>query len=234
MDEDTSQLEPSRLGTKTHWDSVYSRELSNFIDTGDEGEIWFGEEVVEKMVNWALDHISPISRPYILEIGAGNGTLLFALLEAGFESTRAVGIDYSADAVRLARAIAERRGLSGVLLLECNFLSQSPPKCSGQEQEWDLLLDKGTYDAIALGEKDRQGISPAVGYPARAAALLNPGGFFLITSCNFTEDELKQTFATPATGLLYHSRVSHPSIRFGGKTGSMYTTMAFQKPHLAP
>ena len=144
-------------------------------------EARFGEEVMEKMVDWVLSHISPAAQPYVLEIGAGNGALLFALIEAGFESTRPVGIDYSADAVRLAHAIAEQRGLSDTLLVECDFLSQAPPKCSGQGREWDLLLDKGTYDAIALGEKDERGTSPATRYPACAATLLNPGGFFLIT-----------------------------------------------------
>jgi hypothetical protein len=78
---------------------------------------------------------------------------------------------------------------------------------------WDLLLDKGTFDAIALGEKDAAGKSPAAGYPDRVARLLKPGGFFLITceiplprwishsklglvACNFTEDELKATFTS--------------------------------------
>jgi SAM-dependent methyltransferase len=144
----------------------------------------FGEDAVEKMVDWALGHLPPSSQPYILEIGAGNATLLFALLDAGFDASRAAGIDYSADAVHLARAIAKQREHGAVLLAECDFLEDTPPRCKNQECAWNLLVDKGTYDAIALGQKDERSQSPAARYPQRAAALLNPGGFFLIT-CMF-------------------------------------------------
>ncbi|KAI0044046.1 S-adenosyl-L-methionine-dependent methyltransferase [Auriscalpium vulgare] len=227
-----SELEPSRLGTKAHWDSVYEQEVANFEDTGDEGEIWFGEDSVEKMVDWALENISPASDLSILEVGSGNGTLLFALAEAGYNVSCLAGIDYSADAVKLAQMIASTRGGEKITFSQCDFLADLPaPPLAKTESvgSWDLLLDKGTYDAIALGEKDAEGRSPATPYPERAARLLKDGGFFLITSCNFTEEELKAAFATPLTGLKYHSRVKHPSISFGGKSGSVYATIAFQK-----
>jgi hypothetical protein len=33
-------LAPSKLGTKEHWDGVYEREVSNFNDYEDEGDVW--------------------------------------------------------------------------------------------------------------------------------------------------------------------------------------------------
>lgn len=42
----------SELGTKAHWDAVYTQEIRNFEETGDEGEVWFGYPVVRKMVEW--------------------------------------------------------------------------------------------------------------------------------------------------------------------------------------
>lgn len=33
-------LPPSKLGTKTHWDECYERELENWNDAGEEGEVW--------------------------------------------------------------------------------------------------------------------------------------------------------------------------------------------------
>ncbi|KAL1683345.1 S-adenosyl-L-methionine-dependent methyltransferase [Schizophyllum commune] len=241
-----TELQPSKLGTKEHWDNVYSSELANFKEIGDEGEIWFGEESVEKMVDWALEHVPPPSassssssaHPTILEIGSGNGTLLFALAEAGYSPTKLCGIDYSADAVALAKSIAEARGggLEDITFEERDFLTEEIIGLGGEGSEentlntasWDLVLDKGTYDAIALGEKDEKGLSPAVGYPTRAARLLKPGGFFLITSCNFTEEELKASFTAEGT-LEYHSRVKHRTFSFGGQSGSVVCTVAFRK-----
>ncbi|KAI5892848.1 S-adenosyl-L-methionine-dependent methyltransferase [Schizophyllum commune H4-8] len=239
-----AELQPSKLGTKEHWDNVYSSELANFKEIGDEGEIWFGEESVEKMVDWALEHIPPPSsaspssstHPTILEIGSGNGTLLFALAEAGYAPTKLCGIDYSADAVALAKSIAQARGggLEDITFEERDFLTEEivglsdGGKDAHETASWDLVLDKGTYDAIALGEKDEKGLSPAAGYPARAARLLKPGGFFLITSCNFTEEELKASFTAEGT-MEYHSRVKHRTFSFGGQSGSVVCTVAFRK-----
>ena len=174
------------------------------------------------MVDWAVENVPSSNEPYVLEVGAGNATLLLALVEAGYSASRAAAIDYSPDAVRLARLVAEQREHPDILVAECDFLAQDPPFCAGQEDGWDLVLDKGTYDAIALGEKDDSGLTPAARYPPRAAAILKPGGYFLITcerfstirrsiiqlklaACNFTEEELKRSFATPDTGLVYQS-----------------------------
>ncbi|KAJ7067054.1 S-adenosyl-L-methionine-dependent methyltransferase, partial [Mycena amicta] len=214
-------LNPSKLGTKGHWDDVYETELANFHEHGDEGEIWFGVQAVDKMVKWALEHVPPSKRPATLEVGSGNGTLLFALIKAGYDPTRLCGIDYSAGAVHLAQAIAATADENkGITFAECDFLTQDPPN-----EHWDLILDKGTFDAIALAAKAEDGTSPAARYPARVVRLLKPGAIFLITSCNFTEDELRTAFET--SGLVYHSRIQHRTMTFGGKTGSPCSSVAF-------
>lgn len=138
------------------------------------------------MVDWAIEHIPPSSNPSILEVGSGNGTLLFGLFDSGYDPSTLHGIDYSAGAVKLSTEIAKSRGASAITFSECNFLNNDPQtpqhiRREGQTDVWDLLLDKGTYDAIALGEKDEEGHSPAVGYPSRVTRLLKPGGYFLIT-----------------------------------------------------
>ncbi|KAJ7158632.1 S-adenosyl-L-methionine-dependent methyltransferase [Mycena filopes] len=228
-----AELQPSKLGNKEHWDTVYETELANFHEHGDEGEIWFGVQSVDKMVKWAQEHVPPSQNPSILEVGSGNGTLLFALAEVDYTPNLLCGIDYSADAVNLARAIARTTDTgSSIAFAECDFLNADPPPLphmSGTDA-WDLLLDKGTYDAIALAEKDASGTSPAARYPARVARLLKPGASFLITSCNFTEDELRASFETPETGLVYHSRIQHKTYSFGGKSGSPCSSVAFKKP----
>ena len=195
-----------QISSIASWDSVYQEELANFEDIGDEGEIWyvipkdsiipptqpfnflyrFGAETVEKMVEWSLENIPPSSNASILEIGSGNGTLLFGLLDAGYDPEKLSGIDYSPGALALSTKIAQTRGGSMINFSECDFLKDDPPipensRLANRIDIWDLILDKGTYDAIALGQKDDQGCSPAINYPGQVARLLKPGGHCLIT-----------------------------------------------------
>ena len=130
------------------------------------------------MVDWAVRYVSPESKPAILEIGSGNGALLFALVEGGYDPESIVGIDYSPDAVRLARLVGAGKGCKAVRFEICDFLREDVP---WSDAGWDLLLDKGTFDAIALGEMEEDGKSPAARYPERVVRLLKDGGFFLIT-----------------------------------------------------
>ena len=138
------------------------------------------------MVEWSLENLPLSSNASILEIGSGNGTLLFGLLDAGYDPENLFGIDYSPGAVALSTKIAQTRGGSLINFSECDFLKDDPPipenlRLGSLIDIWDLILDKGTYDAIALGQKDDQGRSPSINYPGRVARLLKPGGYCLIT-----------------------------------------------------
>jgi SAM-dependent methyltransferase len=160
----------------------------------------FGEESVEKIVEWAVDHLPLSPQPAVLEIGSGNGTLLFALQDGLQPQPHLCGIDYSPDAVVLARAIGDARDGSArdVRFEVCDFLTEDLPASLLPEREdkwegWDLVLDKGTLDAIALGDKDEQGRSPAWAYPSRLAPLIRPNGIFLVTSAWFARPSVAST-----------------------------------------
>jgi len=213
------------------------------------------------MVDWSLTHVPPSTCPNVLDVGTGNGHLLFALVEAGYDATRLTGIDYSQGSVDLCVSIANQRdemegveevpekreadeeargGKEGnrmyacVTFTVCDFLdpaSQVPPPGEERKSEgvWDVILDKGTYDAISLMEKDERGTAPLQCYVPRVVELLRPGGHFLITSCNFTKDELNQKIASPGSNLEYKGSVPYKTFSFGGKSGSSYATVAFQK-----
>lgn len=178
----------------------------------------FGEDSVEKMVKWGLSTLPPDPDLSILEIGCGNGTLLSAMAQAGYAQKSLVGIDYSEDAVKLAQLVAESKGLDSIAFHRCDFLNESPPlpdsvsKTTDAEEtsSWDLLLDKGTFDAIALGAKAPEGKNPAEAYPPRVSRLLKPGGMFLITC------ELIRTFRLQFFVLKRHK---HDSLQlYGGRT----------------
>ena len=198
------------------------------------------------MRQWAASYLpssSSSTTPLrILECGSGNGTLLLSFLTS--RGTRQkyhlTGIDYSAQAIELARAVevARRRALqdgtyeSGSAsepdddidddegtsrepgdLGSSRVINDVPPVdwrvtdllLHPPEEEWDLVLDKGTFDALCLSSEDvgNTGNLPSKVYPANVARLVKDGGFFLITSCNFTEEEIRRRWTAEGLGLVY-------------------------------
>ncbi|KAI9505200.1 Methyltransferase-like protein 10 [Coemansia spiralis] len=225
MRDNSDSFEASRLGRKDHWDSVYDRELSNFAETGDIGEVWFGEDVAHKMVRWVVDNIDTGAR--ILDVGCGNGHLLLEL--ANEEYTQLVGTDYSAQAVELAKQVAQSQGF-GVEFVEQDFLSPMDVARVAGAERFDVVLDKGTYDAICLKPTDADAVQVDQGavhiYPVSVVNSLKDSGVFLITSCNWTEDELVARFADHLECI---GRVKHRSFKFGGAVGQTVATVAFRK-----
>ncbi|KAF6108430.1 EEF1A lysine methyltransferase 2 [Phyllostomus discolor] len=70
---------PSALGTRQHWDAVYERGLNNFQEYGDRGEIWFGEESINRLTRWMQRQKIPLDAS-VLDIGTGNGVFLVELV----------------------------------------------------------------------------------------------------------------------------------------------------------
>ena len=96
------------------------------------------------------------------------------------------------------------------------------------EGEFDLVLDKGTFDAVSLsGEVDGEGRKICEGYRARVEVLMKPGGRFLVTSCNWTEEELRSWFE--GEELVYAGRIAYPKFSFGGKTGQSISSVCFRR-----
>lgn len=106
-------------------------------ELGDEGEIWFGEDAEETLVDWVTKRFEGTS-PRILDLGTGNGHLLHVLAEAGFASAQMLGIDYSPAAVQLARAIAKKRGVEDMTFETVDIFSDDLTRLG----QFDLVLDK--------------------------------------------------------------------------------------------
>ena len=62
-------------------------------------------------------------------------------------------------------------------------------------QLFDIVIDKGTYDAISLNaeviEMRKNGVDP---YVRKVRRFCKDGAYFIITSCNWTKDELIDNF----------------------------------------
>ncbi|SGZ01539.1 BQ5605_C033g11152 [Microbotryum silenes-dioicae] len=244
-------LHPSKLGTKQHWDEL----ITCFAD---QGEVWFGEDAADKMVEWIQEHVPQTDAnlldrqcssrrkpartkkltdraslfPYLWgAVGTGNGQLLFRLSEEGYTSL--TGIDYSLSSIELAESILSsttQHPKPSINFFVSDILSPDPdPRLT--QKRWKVLLDKGTYDAICLSDQvdPKEGVRIGELYPKAVAGWLDEEAYLLITSCNWTRAELEKAFITPQTGLIFHSLVPRPSFSFGGSTGSSITTIAFQK-----
>ena len=219
MEENTSS---SKLGTKTYWDSCYQAENDNFDSHGDVGEIWFGEESVVRVITWledkmteaGVDHDSPI-----LEVGCGNGVLCVELVKTGFSNV--TGVDYSEGAVELARKIAAKEECD-IFYQTLDILDQKQTETNYKES-FKVVIDKGTFDAISLSETSA---SDKVQYVKSIHQILENDGLLLITSCNWTDSELVDTFSLCFT--LFDSG-NTTFVTFYGKIGSAETFCIFKK-----
>ncbi|OOF95979.1 hypothetical protein ASPCADRAFT_168817 [Aspergillus carbonarius ITEM 5010] len=116
---------------------------------------------------------------------------------------------------------------------------------------FDIVLDKGTFDAVSLSDEvvvegEGEGEDTAASgrkiqrrvcerYPGIVRGLVRKGGFVVVTSCNWTEEELVNWF-TSTTGvggegdrLVVWGRVEYPRFRFGGREGQGVCTVCFQR-----
>lgn len=76
-----------------------------------------------------------------------------------------------------------------------------------------MLHDKGTFDAICVSNN----LDDRVAYIRNVSSMLTDSGVLMITSCNWTSDELKALFTQH--GFDVHAELEYPSFEFGGAKG---------------
>ena len=183
----------------------------------------------------------------VFDIGCGNAAaLVYLAKEYGFSDL--TGADYSEPGVELAKKVVakheETKDNSTILLFDMTDLdSLYTRQTSGKELKYDVLYDKGTFDAICLNADK----SMRARYIATVVALMKETSYFIITSCNWTQAELLQMFEPlsthesraaehaplaglhPTTARLQQFKsLKHPEFSFGGKSGSTVATLAFK------
>lgn len=181
----------------------------------------------------------------MLDLGCGNGSSLFELrIDGGFLGPM-IGIDYSQHSVDLARKLwaqhlsqQEVDDTEGSISFEqIDFMKERPhDKSWWPESGFDLVLDKGTFDAVALSaetfERDGKELRLVEAYPEKAMQMVKPGGFLFVTSVNWTEEELTQWF-TKGHGingaLKLYGKVDYPVYDYGGRTGQALASVCFCK-----
>jgi SAM-dependent methyltransferase len=230
--------------------------LSNFAENPeDEGTIWFSDSGAEEKV---VQHLSDLAEQGVitkgaegsttaeenqtsfLDIGTGNGHLLFALREDGFSGPM-LGVDYSALSIKLAEQIESERqkkveedddveGSSAPVRFQVFDILASD---STLDHQFDVVLDKGTFDAISLSsEADATGRMPNELYRSKIVPFIKLGGRFVITSCNWTAEELRAWFEVADSNdqsLRYEKKLNYPTFKFQGKEGQTVVTLCFIK-----
>lgn len=93
-------------------------------------------------------------------------------------------------------------------LLDANWVPKN--SAEGVPVGFDVVLDKGTYDAISLSEETlADGRRVYEDYPRKVAAVVKTGGLLVVTSCNWTEEELqKKMLAEKSEDPQQNARVS--------------------------
>ena len=246
------------------WDAVYTRELHNHEEDGDdEGTVWFSESHAEDAILQQLDKLAEggllfrgsgydvrkLPSGYnggceterlpsrFLDLGTGNGHMLFALRETNKDGEiwhgEMVGVDYSETSIDLARRIAAQRhdrdaAASSSLRFETWDLLESHPE-DWMEGGFDVVLDKGTFDAISLMDHNNSSRNPCEMYRDNVVLLVKPGSFLFVTSCNWTGGELVEWLALDDGELQYHTEAKYPTFTFGGHTGQSIVTIVFRR-----
>lgn len=191
------------------------------------------------------NHDRKIEQPNILDLGCGNGSSLFELRINGGFLCPMTGIDYSQQSVDLARRLwtqhqaqqDESESEDTISFEQMDFMKEQPhDKSWWPENGFDLVLDKGTFDAVSLSgetiQLDGKDVRLVESYPEKAMRMLKPGGFFFITSVNWTEEELTQWFTKGRGidgGLKLFGKVNYPVFDYGGHTGQALASVCFRK-----
>ncbi|XP_049620486.1 EEF1A lysine methyltransferase 2 isoform X2 [Suncus etruscus] len=139
------------------------------------------------------------------------------LAKLGFSNI--TGIDYSSAAIQLSGSIIEKAGLSNIMLKVEDFLNLSTSL-----RGFQICIDKGTFDAVSLSPDDAS--EKRKQYLSSLACALQTGGFFLITSCNWTKEELLTEFSN---GFELFEELPTPRFSFGGRSGNSVTALVFRK-----
>lgn len=219
-EQDKRDFTSSELGTKEYWDEVYKLELENYNESKDIGEIWFGESCQASVIRWIKNCEKIKKDSAIVDLGCGNGALLIELARQGFSCL--TGFDYSENAITFAKTISAEENFNNIIFEVGDILNEE--SCLAFNHKYQVCHDKGTYDAISLMSDNFKQLQ--MSYIKVVKKILNEGGFFIITSCNWTKDQLLEQFSND---FHFNEVIPTSTFQFGGSTGSKYTTLVLIK-----
>lgn len=222
---DSQEKFQSKLGKKEYWDSFYEEEINQFGNNDQLiGEIWFGKQVQNKTVAFIKETVNRETK--ILDVGCGNSAFLIKLAKEGYSNL--FGMDYSEKSIALSTEIIAKKAeeekyekVKDIRLFVDDFNNIN----NKGEGEFDLIHDKGTFDAFMLREGN---CHTTYATYITTKVKNNNETFFIITSCNHLRKELESFFVTPGGCFEIVKELPNKSFTFGGNTGQTVTTLVFK------
>lgn len=224
---ETKEEYESKLSKQEYWETCFEKELQNFEDHGDDGEVWFGKDVQKKTVEYLLTRFPDSqSQLTLLDVGTGNGALLFKLIKKKFEATL-VGIDYSDFSIAFSKRIQGSLKEDHPRVEEIVFRFENAFDMTAQEQgKYDMIHDKGTFDVVYMN-KDLSNHDYARAMHHRLSKT-NDKAVFVLTSCNLTSTEMDEIFAAEGLFRKLTEIKGYRQFTYGGVTGQNVSTNVYQ------
>jgi release factor glutamine methyltransferase len=171
------------LGVKEFWGLPFKLSAETLVPRADT------ETVVELALEIWRDGITPVRRPYIIDIGTGSGAILLALLSE-IPQARGIGTDISAAALRIGKANARHLGFSERTgFIACNYgaalsgpfdlIVSNPPYIRSMEIA-SLSSEVRDHDPRAALDGGADGLDAYRAIIPEAARLLGPGGALIV------------------------------------------------------
>lgn len=147
--------------------------------------------------------------------------MLIELYREGYK--RLTGVDYSVNAINLSKRIADDQDID-ITYEVLDLLSADEIKRLFGDKKFDVVHDKGTYDAISLHPDDPT--EKRLKYIQNLYDITSNDGHLILSSCNWTEDELCKSLVGKFE---IYKTIPTPTFKFGGKVGSVVTQVVFKK-----
>ncbi|XP_034475918.1 EEF1A lysine methyltransferase 2-like [Drosophila innubila] len=211
------ELDSSKLVTKALCEAYYGQKIKLFLRYENTVEARIEEDAQLRIIFWLLNHEKTDRKSRVIDLGCGDGKFLIYLGHSKFKNL--TGVDYSTNAIQLARIIANDQSMSIKYHIEDLTLSKAP-----RIGTYNIVHDKGTYDTVSLYPENPD--EKLANYLATVAKLLrNKDSLFIITSCNFTEDEL---ISSCENLFVKHCSIPLPKYKID-KNEKVFTSIVFKK-----
>jgi SAM-dependent methyltransferase len=232
-DEEENLNFESNLGKKDYWDNAYDKEINIFNNNKEEiGYLFCGKQVQNKTIQYIKNNFKN-KNINILDIGCGNGGLLFELVKLGYYKLK--GMDYSEKSIELAYNIKKHKLNSGDKLCENIEFYQEDINNPISEKEgffYDIINDQGTFDAYMLNRNNSY-----LNYANYLNLKMKDKSVLIISSVNHLKKELLEFFlnidfnSNLNIGFRFElvEEIPHKSFNYGGNFGQTITTLVFKK-----
>lgn len=160
-----------RYGSKSYWDRIYGSPAAS--DAHDEViDEWLEDLSLYEPI---LQELTDPETDRVLVTGCGLSSTAFRLVELGFAPNAVISVDYSEPVIQRMRRTAIERGQRELTFetMDCTDMRAFP------DASFDIVLDKGTIDAMACAQDHNRIIAR---YVSEIRRLLRPGGRFILIS----------------------------------------------------